>query len=533
MSASNPRRWLRDARRAIARLPNLRMSRVPDAPALPVRDPWPGDPSRGARLLRGELEVSGGVRSLRPGGWDDASGSALLGAAAHSFTWLRDLRALGTDAARLRARALVAEWTAASPDDELANRPDVAGARITAWLGHYDFFAATADDAFRQRLMTRLVVDARDLSAALPAEELDARALTALKGLIAAAVALPEHAAFLTRALRFLPQEIIRQVLPDGCHAERSPAAQLAALQDLTEIRALLQSAQVEPPASLTSAIERMAPALRLLRHGDGGLALFNGSKEESGAVVDMVLTQAGRAGRAPSALPDGGFQRLQAGRSVLIVDCGVPPPAGLDRYAHAGTLSMELSVGRDRMIVNCGAFAASNPEWRDASRATAAHSTMVIADVSSSELKPEGLGRRPAVVEAQRQEANGAHWLEASHDGWKKLFGAVHRRRLYLAESGEDVRGEDAVEAPTPQPFSLRFHLHPEVNASLQQDGEAVLLRLRSGGGWRLRADGARMSLEESIYLGGPEPRRSEQVVLTGYADGPQQVKWGISKVG
>ncbi len=63
------------------------------------------------------------------------------------------------------------------------------------------------------------------------------------------------------------------------------------------------------------------------------------------------------------------------------------------------------------------------------------------------------------------------------------------------------------------------------------QQDGQAVLLRLPSGGGWRLRADGAQMSLEESIYLGGPEPRRSEQVVLTGYADGPQQVKWAISK--
>jgi uncharacterized heparinase superfamily protein len=101
------------------------------------------------------------------------------------------------------------------------------------------------------------------------------------------------------------------------------------------------------------------------------------------------------------------------------------------------------------------------------------------------------------------------------------------------LAESGEDIRGEDVVEAPTPQPFTLRFHLHPEVNANLQQDGEAVLLRLRSGGGWRLRADGARMSLEESVYLGGQEPRRTEQVVLTGYADGPQQVKWAISKVG
>ena len=244
------------------------------------------------------------------------------------------------------------------------------------------------------------------------------------------------------------------------------------------------------------------------------------------------MLTQAGRGGRGPSSLTEGGFQRLQAGRSVLLVDCGAPPPPGVDRNAHAGTLSMELSIGRDRLIVNCGAFPAGPPEWRDASRATAAHSTLVIADVSSSELKPDGLGRRPAVVEAQRQEANGAHWLEASHDGWKQLFGAVHRRRLYMAESGEDIRGEDAVEAATPQAFTVRFHLHPDVTASVQQDGEAVLLRLR-GGGWRLRADGARITLEESIYLGGLEPRRSEQVVLTGYADGPQQVKWAISKVG
>ena len=59
------------------------------------------------------------------------------------------------------------------------------------------------------------------------------------------------------------------------------------------------------------------------------------------------------------------------------------------------------------------------------------------------------------------------------------------------------------------------------------------MLLRLPSGSGWRLRAEGARMTLDESIYLGGTEPKRCEQIVLTGYADGAQQVKWAISKVG
>ena len=43
-----------------------------------------------------------------------------------------------------------------------------------------------------------------------------------------------------------------------------------------------------------------------------------------------------------------------------MVVDCGAPPGPGTDRLAHASTLSLELSVGRDRLIVNCGAAPAS-----------------------------------------------------------------------------------------------------------------------------------------------------------------------------
>ena len=533
MNPPRPTDILRGIRRQMAKLPSLSMARIPDAPSQPVRDPWPGDPASAAAVLRGEIELGGVRGQLRTGGFGASTNAPLLRALAHGFTWLRDLRALGTDGARLCARALVGDWIAEPALDPIAQRPDVAGARIAAWLGHYDFFAASADDGFRQKLMVRLVADARTLAANMPPEETDARAFTALRGLIAAAVALPEHGSFLSRALRVLPQEIGRQVLPDGGHCERSPAQLLAVLQDLTDIRALLQAAQATPPPSLTPAIERLAPALRTLRHGDGGLALFNGSKEESAALIDLALAQAGRSTRGPSAMNESGFHRLQAGKSVLIMDCGAPPGPRLDRFAHAGTLSFELSIGKERLIVNCGAVPAAVGQWRDATRTTAAHSALVIADTNSAELRPEGLGRRPEKVEAQRQESNGAHWLDVSHDGYAKPFGAIHRRRIYMSESGEDIRGEDAIEAHEPQPYSVRFHLHPGVDASIQQDGETALLRLPGGMGWRLRAEGARMTLEESIYLGGNEPRRTDQIVLTGYQDGAQQVKWAITKVG
>src|SRR5258708_35873312 len=100
-------RLLRGARQVVARLPLHRLARLPDAPTLPVRDPWPGDINLGIRLLKGELEFGGGVLLLRPGLWAGLSGSGPLLTHAHGFTWLRHLRALGTAPARLLARGVV------------------------------------------------------------------------------------------------------------------------------------------------------------------------------------------------------------------------------------------------------------------------------------------------------------------------------------------------------------------------------------------------------------------------------------------
>jgi uncharacterized heparinase superfamily protein len=75
-----------------------------------------------------------------------------------------------------------------------------------------------------------------------------------------------------------------------------------------------------------------------------------------------------------------------------------------------------------------------------------------------------------------------------------------------------------------------VRFHLHPDVVASLQQDESGVLLRLPSGAGWRLRAKGARVAIEESIFLSA-EPRRSQQVALHAEA-GTASLQWAISRL-
>ena len=170
----------------------------------------------------------------------------------------------------------------------------------------------------------------------------------------------------------------------------RRPLTQLTVLRDLIDIRAALHAGGVETPVDLQTTIEQMAPMLRMFRHGDGGLALFNGAQEGEGWQVETVLQRAGGRPRALSLAPQSGFQRLQAGRTVVLIDAGRPPPPTLAREAHAGTLSFELSIGRQRLIVNCGTHPAGH-RWSRAYRASAAHSTLVVNDTNSSKISADG----------------------------------------------------------------------------------------------------------------------------------------------
>ena len=66
------------------------------------------------------------------------------------------------------------------------------------------------------------------------------------------------------------------------------------------------------------------------------------------------------------------------------------------------------------------------------------------------------------------------------------------------------------------PLPFAVRFHIHPDVRVS-RLEGGGILLKLPNGEGWRFRAGGGELTVEESIYLGGDMVRRTEQLVITG----------------
>ncbi|MBL8671798.1 MAG: heparinase II/III family protein, partial [Alphaproteobacteria bacterium] len=518
---------------------------------LPV-DSIAGVGARGAGILAGRFVLAGqaiAVRPLdaaaRPPGarfvqrldWAPAGASAAWLAAFHGFGWLRDLAAVGSPEAQRLARDLVCDWIIGHESwTPLAWAPEILGARLSAWVGHQAFLCEGADPAFRAQMFGSLARQSRHLARCLPSDVVGSDLLTAIKGLVLASLALPSGGDRAARGLALLETEIKAQVLPDGGHVERSPAAQMEALRHLVDIRAALGTAGEEAPSALRTAIDRLAPMLRFFRHGDGRLCLFNGTRAEDAAQLDRLLADADARGKPPPQAPHSGFQRLQSGRSVLLLDCGMIPRQGLDQRTHAGSLSFELSNGRDRVIVNCGAHLGASATWRRVERATAAHSTLVVDDTNSAEVQAEGgIGRRPRLVVCQREQAEGCTWLDASHDGYRQSHGLIHRRRLFLSSDGDDLRGEDILAGSGGRAYALRFHLHPSVQTTTTHGGKAVLMRAPSGAGWRFRAADGTTEIADSIYLGDDgEPTKCRQVVVTGALRGSgARIRWALQREG
>ncbi len=493
-----------------------------------------GDPEIGRAILEGTFTLSHHRRQLDEDPWAAPLEPQLQSADLHGFSWLADLFAAGSEEARRRAGRLLLGWVEKNSKwQELPWRADVLGERLGAWLAFYDFLALEQEQT-KAVLLEMAMVQTRHLARSCAQAPGDARSFKAIQGLVFAAVCLPGAESHLDFSLGLLEHEINRQIFPDGGHIERNPSRVLELLSRFNQIRALLVAAHIEVPMELQGAIDRIPPMLRALRLGDGALAMFNGGLEEDRSQIDAVLTETGVRGKALTSAPHSGFQRLVAGRTVIIVDTGKPPLTG-GINAHAGSLSFEMSVGKDRLIVNCGAPGSESDHWLDAMQGTAAHSTLSADEKDSAQFGSDGsVTTGPSNVECLRREADGSVWLETSHDGYRRSIGILHRRKLYLEASGEDFRGEDIIEGSGGNAFNVRFHLHPGVHASRVEGKSTILLKLAHGAGWEFQASGGSIDLEESIYLNGrDEPRRCEQIVISSPLHGNgAQIKWRLHKI-
>jgi uncharacterized heparinase superfamily protein len=525
----------------------LLKGRMPDRILFHPYDALPRRLEDADALLRGRFRFAGRSADATQGSiFASTPPSREWAEALHGFDWLPPLSAARGDAARDLATALISDWLKRNPRySEPAWNAPVIAARLVNLFAHGRFVLANSEMLWRSKLMVFLREQSRILARTAPEApdglpRFEAAAAHALSG-----ACLDDSAKRLESGLERLEAEIARQILPDGGHASRSPETLAHAYRHVVMVMDALTAIGHPVPAALRSAHDRMAPMLRFFRHGDGALALFNGGRESDARMIAGLLARDEVRGQPFAYAPYSGFQRLAAGRSLAILDCGIAPKGVFSAAAHAGCLSFEFSAGAQRLVVNCGAPPDAHARWDNALAATAAHSTITLDDTSMAWTLPAGrmrdlIGPRlfggPTKVVTSRVETAQGWSVEASHDGYVPDFVIEHARKLTLAANGLSLAGLDRLVPRAPLrraiPFALRFHIHPDVRVSPSQ-GTGILLKLPNGEGWRFRS-AAEAAIEESIYLGGETVRRGEQLVIAGSVkDAPVEIGWIFEQIG
>lgn len=314
----------------------------------------------------------------------------------------------------------------------------------------------------------------------------------------------------------------------------------------LSMLAKVYEARRISMPAFLEDMHQAAVPPLLGVTLGDGGLSSWQGSPPLTASQVEAVVAASGVRTRPQRQAREWGYQRATAGQTVMVVDAGPPPDRRLAKGGCASTLAFELSDAGHRLVVNCGganvggAFVGAG--LASGLRTTAAHSTLILADSNSTAIHADGtLGKGVSEIELERQEAEGSSRIEASHDGYVRRFGLVHRRTLVLTGDGRELRGDDVLlpgkarQKPMTTVFSVRFHLAPGIEATPTADGQGALLRIERGPLWQFRCRGGSLSIEDSIWVDGEgRPQQTLQLVVSGEAPpGGASVNWALRRAG
>lgn len=493
-------------------------------------DPIPGVSKSGEAILQGRIEHRGESVDLTQLDFANLSVSAAMFDHLHSFGWLRDLATIDRAQSAPIAERVAAHWLAVHGGkvSQAVWRPDLCARRILYWSAYAPIILSSRNLVYRSAVLNGLARQARHLDRGADKAPRGLQRVIAWTGVIAAGLLIPGGDGRRLHGEDGLARALDHVMTADGGLIDRSPLSLLQLVEGLSQLFAVYAMRRLDPPAPLADALLRAVPALLGVMHGDGGLSSWQGNGPIGAKRVEAAIAASAVRSRPLRNVSDWGYQRLTGGQTRVIVDAAPPPVQRIAQGGCASTLAFEFSDGPHRLVVNCGGPGGGSADFpaglADALRATAAHSTLIVADTNSTATYPDGsLGRGVFEVACDRSETDTGSRIEASHDGYVRRFGFLHKRQMQLSANGRELAGEDLllpvgrrVRMRQTRPVAVRFHLSPAVEVTQTADGLGALLRIEDGPLWQFRCKGGTLTIEDSLWVDeGGWPRPTRQLVV------------------
>lgn len=290
---------------------------------------------------------------------------------------------------------------------------------------------------------------------------------------------LDEKSSIYRRALKIINKELDEQFLKDGAHFELSPMYHSLAMEDLLDIYQLVPA--LPSCFSKQKVLDKYRSGMNWLsymKYDNQELAHFNDCANGIALKYSELKEYAEKIGvkdeldSRPDFMhfSDSGFVVQKNNDIHLIADIGKVGPDYLPGHAHADTLSFELAIKRQRLIVNSGTSEYGLSKKRLKQRSTSAHSTIEVDGLSSSEIwSGFRVARRALVRGIEIKSDCDSVEFSAEHDGYRRLTNEPIHKRYWRVCKGQ-IEVKDLVTGKGNK-INLRYYLHPDIQVIQNKD--------------------------------------------------------------
>lgn len=294
---------------------------------------------------------------------------------------------------------------------------------------------------------------------------------------------LDSNSKYFRESISILKNELEEQFLSDGAHFELSPMYHSLAMEDLLDLISISNKVPNNFPSNeLMKKYTRGMNWLETMIYDNSELSHFNDCANGIAPKYSDLEYYAIKLGIAKERSninklyihKESGFVVYKDEKSHLIADFGKIGPDYLPGHAHADTLSFELAVNGERIVVNSGTSLYGSSVDRLLQRGTEAHSTIQIDMENSSEVwSGFRVARRAVPFNIQvnsNTESDNKISFQASHNGYLRLKNkAIHTRKFNLSNNTWNIQDEITGYCNT---VVSRFYLHPEIEVRKSEKG-------------------------------------------------------------
>lgn len=307
---------------------------------------------------------------------------------------------------------------------------------------------------------------------------------------------------YLNKGLSIIDKEIREQILSDGGHFELSPMYHniiLADLLDLCNLNRVYLCEQIcQRIDNWKTVVQKMIHFAVAVSHPDGDVSFFNDSAFGIAPKISDLISYAERLGVLEQEskflcdnkisfdtavdytfLEYSGYVSASTCNSKIIIDVAKVGAEYIPGHAHADTLSFELSIFGERLIVNSGTSEYGLGETRLLQRKTKSHNTIEVSGLDSSEVwSGFRVARRAMPKNVNVFSADNKLLVEGAHDGYARLhIKTTHSRKWVLEDNQLTI--DDFVSGDYLSARSY-FYFHPDIKIS--EESNSLILTLKNG---------------------------------------------------